>query len=161
MNPSEAVVYIPDDIDCDDGLDARRGVAHIERRGYRFAGVLRVWQQVLLLAAAGAVVVFARQEHAATVSQWKVKREFVGEETMRLIPIVQEDPALRAVLPSPRPRGRLFGLAAPFDESPTVPILDRWRAAGRLPRNDSPAERLVDDAARRWASENRRNRKPH
>lgn len=143
MNPSEAVVYIPDDIECDDGLYARLGVAHIERRGNRFAGVLRDWAHVLRLAAEGAVVVFAKREHCPAAA--KVRREFVGEETMRLIPIVQEDAALRAVLPSPRPRGRHFGLAAPVDESPTVPILDRWRSTRR--RSNSSSERMMPSRA--------------
>jgi hypothetical protein len=43
-------------------------------------------------------------------------RECVGEDTCRLVPIVQEDPV-----------GQYSGQAAPFDESPTVAILDRWR----------------------------------
>lgn len=140
MSPTEAVVYIPEDSDCYDGLYARRGVAHIERRAYRFGGVLRKWRHVLEKAAEGAVVVFARQEHAASVSQWAVKREFVGEETCRLIPIVQEAAVNRR---SP----------SPCDESPTVALLDRWRAIQRRAWNTSPAERLVDDTARRWASE--------
>ena len=86
MSPTEAVVYIPDGIECDDGLHMRRGIAHAERRGYRLLGVLRDWARVLRLEAEGAVVVFARREHAASVSRWDVKREFVGEETCSLVP---------------------------------------------------------------------------
>lgn len=134
---TEAVVYIPDDLDCDEALLARRGVAHIERRGYRFVGVLRKWTHVLAAAAEGAVVVFARQEHAAAVSRWKVKREFVGEETCRLVPIVQE-------VAVHRPN-------SPFDEGPTVAFLDRFRRNGRIPVSDDGgfAERFLKERSRR------------
>lgn len=85
----EAVVYVPDELECDDGLFARRGVVHVERQGYRLVGVLRTWKHVLALAAEGAVVVFARREHAARHSRYAgIKREFVGEETCRLVPFV-------------------------------------------------------------------------
>lgn len=90
MIPTEAVIYVPDDVEGDDGLHMRRGIAHAERRGYRLVGVLRDWARVLRLEAEGAIVVFARKEHAAAVSRWKVKREFVGEETCGLIPFLAD-----------------------------------------------------------------------
>jgi hypothetical protein len=52
-------------------------------------------------------------------------RECVGEDTCRLIPIAQETAADRPG--SHRPVGQYSGQAAPFDESPTVALLDRWR----------------------------------
>lgn len=134
MIPTEAVVYIPDDIDGDGGLYARQGVAHIERRGNRFVGVLRDWAHVLRLAGEGVVVVFARREHCPPAAE--VRSEFVGETTTRLIRIVQEAPADR-VDPGPQPRGELYGRAAPFDESPTVAFIDRWRAS--MKRRNCPA----------------------
>lgn len=129
MIPTEAVVYIPDDIELDGGLYARQGVAHIERRGNRLAGVLRDWAHVLRLAGEGVVVVFARREHCPPAAE--VRREFVGEETTRLVRIVQEAPAISADS-GPRAAG-----AAPFDESPTVAFLDRWRAT--MKRHNGPA----------------------
>lgn len=84
---TDAVVYIPEDLEGDDGLCARQGVAHAERRGYRLAGVVRVWKHVLTLAAEGTVVIFTRPEHAARHARYRsIKREFVGEETCGLIP---------------------------------------------------------------------------
>jgi hypothetical protein len=156
VSPTEAVVYVPAGAVCDDGLFARRGVAHIERRGYRFAGVLRNWKHVLDQAARGVVVVFARREHAATVPGCAVEHEFVGEETCRLVPIVQQ----AAVQRREQQQGH-YGRAAPFDESPTVPILDRWRAAktGNAPNEravtpargrEQSAAQLVEDTARLW-----------
>lgn len=86
MSPTEAVVYIPEDIECDEGLYARLGVAHIERRGNRLLGVIRDWAHVLRLAGGGVVVVFAKREHCPPATN--VRREYVGEETTRLIPFV-------------------------------------------------------------------------
>jgi hypothetical protein len=84
--PTEAVVYIPEDVERDDGLMARRGVAHVERRGYRFVGVLRDWSHVIRLAREGVVVVFARRAHSASTHAAGMRREYVGEETCALIP---------------------------------------------------------------------------
>lgn len=156
MSPTEAVVYIPDDIECDDGLYARRGVAHIERRGHRLVGVLRNAERVIRLARAGVVVVFAHRAHSDSLPAEGIKRECVGEETCRLIPIVQE---ATAALPRPRPVGRHYGQAAPFDESPTVAILDRWRnAVQNAPRGDDGgfAERFLENR-RRWRHLNARD----
>lgn len=144
MSPSQSVVFIPGDIECDDGLYARQGVAHIERRGNKFIGVMRDWGHVLRLAAEGVVVVFAKREHCPPATQ--VRREFVGEETCRLIPIVQEAAGHRPDLPIPRPVGRLHGRAAPFDESPTVVIFDRRRV---LKNQSRPG---LDNAARPGAA---------
>lgn len=148
MSPAEAVVYIPEDIECDDGLYARHGVAHIERRGHKFVGVLRNAERVLRLARAGVVVVFAKRAHSASLPAEGIKRECVGEETRRLVPIVQEAAVHRG---SARPVGQ----AAPFDESPTVAILDRWRAEmrqnnGRIPARDDGgfAERFLENRRR-------------
>jgi hypothetical protein len=89
-NVSEAVVYIPDDVEYDVGLNARRGIAHIERHGHKFAGVLRNAERVIRLAREGVVVVFARRAHSDSLRAEGIKRECVGEETCRLVPIVQE-----------------------------------------------------------------------
>lgn len=148
MSPTRAIVYIPDDVECDDGLYARRGVAHIERRGNRFLGVMRDWAHVLRLAGEGVVVVFAKREHCPSAAE--VRREFVGEETTRLVPILQEATPYRPDSPSPRPRGRHYGQAAPFDESPTVAILDRQRATLKRHNGRIPAVDVVEQAARRW-----------
>jgi hypothetical protein len=87
LSPTEAaVVYIPEDVESDDGLMARRGVAHVERRGYRFVGVLRDWSHVIRLAREGVVVVFARRAHSASPHAAGMRREYVGEETCALIP---------------------------------------------------------------------------
>lgn len=88
MSPTEAVVYVPDDVERDDGLMARRGVAHVERRGYRFIGVLRDWSHVIRLAREGVVVVFAGRAHSASPHVAGIRREFVGEETCALIPLL-------------------------------------------------------------------------
>jgi hypothetical protein len=149
VSPTEAVVFIPDDVECDDGLYARRGVAHIERRGHRFVGVLRNAERVIRLARAGVVVVLAHRSHSASLPAEGIKREHVGEETCRLVPIVQE------AVPHRVGPHRHHGLAAPFDESPTVAILDRWRNAmpggDSSPRGDDGgfAERFLRDRSRR------------
>jgi hypothetical protein len=113
--------------------------------GHKFLGVLRNAERVLRLARAGVVVVFAQRAHSASLSAEGIKRECVGEETRRLVPIVQERP----------PGARPVGLAAPFDESPTVAILDRWRAEmrqnnGRIPARDDGgfAERFLENRRR-------------
>lgn len=138
MIPTEAVVYIPDDLECDDGLYARQGIAHGERRGYRIAGVLRKVEHVLSLAAEGAVVVVAKLAHARSLKAG-TRYELVGEETCRLMPIVQEVAAHRS--------------GSPWDEGPTVAILDRFRHNGRVPsgpRDDGGfAERFLRERSRR------------
>ena len=106
---TRAIVYIPDDVDCDDGLYARRGVVHIERRGHRFLGVFRNAERVLRLARDGVVVVFAHRSHSASLPAEGIKREHVGEETCELVPIVQKAMPRRVGPPSPRPRGRQNG----------------------------------------------------
>lgn len=87
MIPTEAVVYVPDDLDCDDGLYARQGVAHAERRDYRIAGVMRKAEQVISLAAEGAVVVVAKLAHMK-LPKAGIKYELVGEDTCGLVPFV-------------------------------------------------------------------------
>lgn len=151
MSPTEAVVFIPDDVECNEGLYARRGIAHIERRGHRFVGVMRNAERVMRLARAGIVVVFAHRAHSASLPTEGIKREWVGEETCRLVPIVQESAPYRSNSASPpRPVGQHYGLAAPFDESPTVVILERQRAAAKWHNGRVPAADVVEQAARRW-----------
>lgn len=87
MIPTEAVVYVPDELDRDDALYARQGIAHAERRGYRLVGVVRNVKLALSLAAEGAVVVLAKQAHAKLLNSG-VKHELVGEETSGLIPFI-------------------------------------------------------------------------
>lgn len=77
-------------------------------------------------------------------------RECVGEDTRRLVPIAPA--ADRAG--SHRPVGQYSGQATPFDESPTVVILDRRRTTmkqhnGRIPTGANAAD-VVEQAARRW-----------
>jgi hypothetical protein len=146
LSPTEAaVVYIPEDVEHDDGLYARLGVVHIERRGHKFLGVLRNAERVLRLARTGVVVVFAKRAHSALLPAEGITREWVGEETRRLVPIIQGLPL----------NARPVGPAAPFDESPTVAILDSWRAEmrqnnGRIPLRDDGgfAERFLEDRRR-------------
>jgi len=86
--PTDAVVYLPDDVEDDRGLLARRGIAHAERRGYRLVGVLRDLTLVLRLAGEGTVVVFTRHAHWAS-RRPEIDGELVGEETCRLIPLIR------------------------------------------------------------------------
>jgi hypothetical protein len=84
--PPAAFVYVPPGT-ADYALYAQEGVTHIERRGYRQAGVLLDWSQVEQILAEGAatVVVFARRTHSS--AEWAstgLRTEFVGEETRRL-----------------------------------------------------------------------------
>lgn len=88
MIPTEAVIFVPDDLDGDDALYARQGIAHAERRGYRLAGVVRNVKHALSLAAEGAVVVLAKQAHVKLLKTG-VKHELVGEETCGLIPFMK------------------------------------------------------------------------
>lgn len=81
--PPAAIVYIPPDIPGD-ALCAHQGVAHIARRGYRLAGVLRDPDHVrhILTRGLAEIVVFASRTHSV---DWAgLAREFVGEETRRL-----------------------------------------------------------------------------
>lgn len=115
MSPTEAaVVYIPDDVECNEGLYARRGVAHIERGGRKFLGVLRNAERVIRLARAGVVVVFAKRAHSASLPGEGIKREFVGEETCALIPILDR---WRNPMPDGSPRGDDGGFAERFLEN--------------------------------------------
>jgi len=87
--PTDAVIYLPDDVEDDRGLLARRGIAHAERRGYRLVGVLRDLALVLRLASEGTVVVLAKRAHwPSRQATAGVKRELVGEETCGLIPFI-------------------------------------------------------------------------
>lgn len=87
MTPTEAVIYIPDELDQDDALYARQGIAHAERRGYRLLGVVRNAKHVLSLAAGGAMVVLAKQAHAKLLRP-EINHELVGEETSGLVPFI-------------------------------------------------------------------------
>src|SRR4051812_34334822 len=103
MSPAEAVVYIPGDVEGDEGLYARRGIAHIERHGHRFIGVMRNAERVMRLARAGVVVVFAHRSHSAALPAEGIKRECVGEETCQIVPIIQEAAPYRSNSASPPP----------------------------------------------------------
>lgn len=84
--PPAAFVYVPPDT-AEGALYAHEGVTHIERRGYRFAGILRHLDHVqhIIDRRAAEVVVFARRAHrAAAWSTTGLRSEFVGEETRRL-----------------------------------------------------------------------------
>lgn len=133
---TDAVVYVPEDLDADDALLARRGIFHVERHRNRLVGVLRDAAEVLRLAGEGVMPVVARWSHAAPLREAGVQYEVVGDDTCRLVPIIHQ------VVPGPRPNGRVYGNAAPFDESPTVAILDRWRVLN-CPSDGGFAERFL------------------
>jgi hypothetical protein len=89
VQPPAAFVFVPPGIPSD-GHYAREGVTHIERRGYRFAGVLRDPDHVeqFLDQGTAEIVVFARTVHRT--AEWAgtgLRQEVVGEETRRLTPL--------------------------------------------------------------------------
>lgn len=68
-----------------DGSFARQCLAHIERRGYRLAGVLTDWAAALTMTRSreAEVVVIAQRDHFE--SDWTPRIEFVGADTRELL----------------------------------------------------------------------------
>ena len=150
-----AIIFIPPDLP-DDWRCNIEGQAYLARRGYRYAGVYRLWQDVEIVLAQGEVscVIIVRREH----------------DPGRGWPIEVADIQRQRGLPPPLDAGvrerhgtvnasTVRATAAPFDESPTVAILSSRRdrmlsnepTVRLLPRGDDGgfAERFLRDRRQR------------
>jgi hypothetical protein len=144
-----AIVFIPPDLP-DDWRYNIEGQAYLARRGYRYAGVYRLWQEVEILLARGAFscVIVVRREHDPGRG-WPI--EVMGQTGRPALP-PPLDPKVRAL------NGTVRVHAAPFDESPTVANLsarrDRMLANEPTVRLQLVADQLIEDARRRWMKGN-------